>query len=58
MNMKCDKKFGELGSGIPWTECGGELTHSRDYDKSKSVLFGTSKCNKCGNTHTGILWQR
>ena len=56
--MKCDKKFGELGSGIPWTECGGELTHSRDYDKSKSVLFGTSKCNKCGNTHTGILWQR
>ena len=56
--MKCNKKYGELGSGIPWTECEGELTNSRHHDSTKSVLFGTSKCNKCGDTRTGILWQR
>ena len=57
-NMKCNKKYGELGSGIAWTECDGELTISRHHDKTGSVLYSTSICDKCSHEHTGIIWQR
>ena len=56
--MKCEKKYGELGSGIAWEKCNGELDIERFYDNTKSVLFSKSVCCKCGNSHTGIIWQR
>lgn len=56
--MKCNKKYGELGSGIAWTKCDGELTISRHHDKTGSVLYSTSICDKCSHEHTGIIWQR
>jgi hypothetical protein len=56
--MKCNKKFGELGSGIAWVECKGELIRTREHDKTGSVLFYKSDCKKSGNTRSGIVWQR
>jgi len=56
--MKCNKKYGKLGSGIPYVECNGELTFTRFYDNTQSVLFSKSMCNECNHTHTGIVWQR
>ncbi len=54
----CNKFFGELGSGIPWKECGGELIRTTEYDNTGSVLFWYSKCTKCGDCRNGIAWQR
>ncbi len=56
--MKCDKKFGKLGSGIPWVECGGELEINRFHDNTKSVLFSKTVCKKCNDERQGIIWQR
>lgn len=58
MKMLCDKKYGELGSGIAWETCMGELKINRFYDDTESVLFSKSVCTKCGQSHTGIIWQR
>tara|TARA_R100000008_G_scaffold76535_1_gene56430 strand:+ start:1647 stop:1838 length:192 start_codon:yes stop_codon:yes gene_type:complete len=58
IKMKCDKKFGKLGSGIPWVECGGELEINRFHDNTKSVLFSKTVCKKCNDERQGIIWQR
>ena len=56
--MNCNKKIGELGSGIAWEECGGELLRDRKHDDTGSVLFWNTKCLKCGDCRSGIAWQR